>query len=93
MSLLFIEGPFFAIRCHAWWNYQIPVSVMAVKNLFHAHRELRIIGVLSVFKAYGCEMNETVDSETEEDRRSRGDKIPLCNCYDVRDEDDTASDL
>lgn len=44
-SLLFIEVPFLTMRWIGWYEYGIPVSVLAVKNIFHIYGELQLIGV------------------------------------------------
>mmetsp|Transcript_135263 Transcript_135263/g.246642 ORF Transcript_135263/g.246642 Transcript_135263/m.246642 type:complete len:120 (+) Transcript_135263:3-362(+) len=49
-SLLFIEVPFLTMRWIGWYTYGIPVSVLAVKNIFHIYAELQLIGVFRGFE-------------------------------------------
>jgi len=48
-SLFVIEIPFLILRFIAWWQYSVPVSVLAVKNIFHVYMELRYLGVIKGF--------------------------------------------
>jgi len=58
-SLLLIELPFLSLRGMALFNYKVPVSVLAVKNLLHAYHELRILKIFDGF----AEAESLVDGE------------------------------
>lgn len=45
MSLLFLEIPFILIRWFAWFDYNVPISVLALKNLFGLARDVHILGL------------------------------------------------
>jgi len=48
-SMCFIEIPFLSLRWIAWWQYGVPVSVMAVKNILGIYEDLFFIGVVQGF--------------------------------------------
>jgi len=49
LSMFFIEIPFLMLRWIAWWQYGVPVSVMAVKNVFGIYEDLHILGLVGGF--------------------------------------------
>jgi hypothetical protein len=50
-SLFLIEIPFLCLRWVAWTQYGLPVSVMAVKNVFGIYEDLYALGILRGFNA------------------------------------------
>jgi len=60
MSLAFIEVPFLCLRAGALFKYEVPVSVLAIKNVLHCYKELRI---LRVVKGFGEERGHDVFQE------------------------------
>lgn len=60
MSLVCIEVPFLSLRAMALFKYQVPVSVLAIKNVLHCYKELRI---LRVVRGFGEERGHDVREE------------------------------
>mmetsp|Transcript_33612 Transcript_33612/g.106710 ORF Transcript_33612/g.106710 Transcript_33612/m.106710 type:complete len:511 (-) Transcript_33612:61-1593(-) len=48
-SMVFIEIPYLMLRWIAWTRYGVPVSVMAVKNVFGIYEDLFFLGIIRGF--------------------------------------------
>merc|ERR1719219_385527 len=71
-SMLFIEIPFLSLRWIAWWQYGVPVSVMAVKNILGIYEDLFFLGIMQGFgghKARGIRLccAKKADADVEGD--------------------------
>jgi len=60
MSLALIEVPFLSLRAMALFKYQVPVSVLAIKNVLHCYKELRI---LKLVRGFGEEQGHDIRKE------------------------------
>eukprot|EP00404_Azadinium_spinosum_P020879 CAMPEP_0180486298 /NCGR_PEP_ID=MMETSP1036_2-20121128/36924_1 /TAXON_ID=632150 /ORGANISM="Azadinium spinosum, Strain 3D9" /LENGTH=401 /DNA_ID=CAMNT_0022494249 /DNA_START=192 /DNA_END=1397 /DNA_ORIENTATION=- len=82
LSLLFVEIPFLTIRLYALYKFRIPVSILAVKNIFELFRDTR-----TVFRRGKQEKQDVEDDETDIIDAADDTRIPCRygdKCYNRR---------